>query len=41
MTPAPDTIVALATAPGRGGVGVVRLSGPAVPAVRYASALVE
>ncbi|WP_194863903.1 tRNA uridine-5-carboxymethylaminomethyl(34) synthesis GTPase MnmE [Alloalcanivorax profundimaris] len=25
---APDTIVAVATAPGRGGVGVVRLSGP-------------
>ena len=25
-----DTIVALATPPGRGGVGVVRLSGPAV-----------
>ncbi len=24
----PDTIVAIATAPGRGGVGVVRLSGP-------------
>jgi len=26
-----DTIVAIATAPGRGGVGVVRVSGPAVP----------
>jgi len=26
-----DTIVAIATAPGRGAVGVVRLSGPAVP----------
>ncbi|MFM7626719.1 MAG: tRNA uridine-5-carboxymethylaminomethyl(34) synthesis GTPase MnmE, partial [Gammaproteobacteria bacterium] len=28
-----DTIVAPATAPGRGGVGVVRLSGPGVPAI--------
>jgi tRNA modification GTPase len=36
MTPAPDTIVAVATAPGRGGVGVVRLSGPAVPALAEA-----
>jgi tRNA modification GTPase len=26
-----DTIAAIATAPGRGGVGIVRLSGPAVP----------
>lgn len=26
--PAPDTIVAVATPPGRGGVGIVRLSGP-------------
>ena len=28
QTSSPDTIVAIATAPGRGGVGVVRLSGP-------------
>src|SRR5436190_4590548 len=28
-----DTIVAIATPPGRGGIGVVRLSGPAAPAV--------
>ena len=28
-----DTIVAVATAPGRGGVGVVRLSGPLAPAI--------
>ena len=26
-----DTIVALATAPGRGGIGIIRLSGPGVP----------
>ncbi|WP_199610143.1 tRNA uridine-5-carboxymethylaminomethyl(34) synthesis GTPase MnmE [Flocculibacter collagenilyticus] len=46
----PDTIVAQATAPGRGGVGIVRVSGPAatlvaerilgkVPKVRYAEYL--
>jgi tRNA modification GTPase len=29
----PDTIVAIATAPGRGAVGVIRVSGPAAPAV--------
>jgi tRNA modification GTPase len=34
-----DTIVAIATPPGRGGLGVVRLSGP--DAVRVASALVD
>ncbi|MCB1788977.1 MAG: tRNA uridine-5-carboxymethylaminomethyl(34) synthesis GTPase MnmE [Gammaproteobacteria bacterium] len=28
-----DTIAAIATPPGRGGVGIVRLSGPAVPAI--------
>ena len=28
-----DTIVALATPPGRGGIGVVRISGPAAPHV--------
>src|SRR5258707_9446236 len=28
-----DTIVAAATAPGRGGVGVVRVSGPKVPEI--------
>ena len=31
-----DTIVAPATAPGRGGIGVVRLSGPGVPAIASA-----
>ena len=31
MTPEDDTIVALATPPGRGGVGIVRVSGPGVP----------
>src|SRR5688572_23938755 len=29
----PDTIVAAATAPGRGGVGVVRVSGPKTPEI--------
>lgn len=28
-----DTIVAAATPPGRGGIGIVRVSGPAVPAI--------
>ena len=28
-----DTIVAIATPPGRGGIGVVRLSGPAAAAI--------
>ncbi len=27
-TPRPDTIAAIATAPGRGGIGVIRVSGP-------------
>jgi len=31
-----DTIVAAATPPGRGGIGVVRVSGPAVPAIAEA-----
>jgi tRNA modification GTPase len=31
--PLPDTIVAAATPPGRGGIAIVRLSGPAVPAI--------
>ena len=31
-----DTIVAIATPPGRGGIGVVRLSGPAAPAIARA-----
>ncbi len=31
-----DTIVAVATAPGRAGIGIVRLSGPAVPALARA-----
>ncbi|MDH5822602.1 tRNA uridine-5-carboxymethylaminomethyl(34) synthesis GTPase MnmE [Luteimonas sp. RD2P54] len=31
-----DTIVAIATAPGAGGIGVVRLSGPAAPAIAEA-----
>ena len=35
MIPA-DTIVAAATAPGRGGIGVVRVSGPAVPQIAVA-----
>ena len=33
MTPTTDTIAAIATPPGRGGIGIVRVSGPAVPAV--------
>ena len=33
MTPATDTIAAIATPPGRGGIGVIRVSGPAVPAM--------
>jgi len=37
MSPARDTIVAIATAPGRGGIGIVRLSGP--DAVRMANSL--
>jgi len=36
MTPSPDTIAAVATAPGRGGIGVVRVSGSAVPAIAAA-----
>src|SRR3546814_7928396 len=40
-TPHTDTIVAIATAPGRGGVGVVRVSGPAATIIgeRIAGAL--
>ncbi len=33
MTDCTDTIAAVATPPGRGGVGIVRLSGPGVPAI--------
>ena len=33
---APDTIAAVATAAGRGGIGVVRVSGPGVPAIAQA-----
>ena len=33
MTPSPDTIAAVATPPGRGGVGVIRVSGALVPAI--------
>ncbi len=33
MTPAPDTIAAIATPAGRGGIGVIRVSGAAVPAI--------
>jgi tRNA modification GTPase len=33
MTRSPDTIAAIATPPGRGGVGVIRVSGATVPAV--------
>ncbi len=38
MNPFPDsdTIVAIATPPGRGGIGVIRLSGPAVPNIAQA-----
>jgi tRNA modification GTPase len=31
-----DTIAAIATAPGRGGIGVIRVSGPAVPTIAHA-----
>src|SRR6187551_3211848 len=31
-----DTIAAIATPPGAGGVGVLRVSGPAVPAIAFA-----
>jgi tRNA modification GTPase len=34
--PAPDTIAAIATPPGRGGIGIVRLSGAAVPRIARA-----
>jgi tRNA modification GTPase len=34
--PPRDTIAALATPPGRGGIGIVRVSGPAVPAIAVA-----
>lgn len=34
--PATDTIAAVATPPGRGGIGVVRVSGPAVPTITQA-----
>jgi len=33
MTALADTIAAIATPPGNGGVGIIRLSGPAVPAI--------
>ena len=36
MIPSPDTIAAIATPPGRGGVGVVRVSGAAVPGIATA-----
>ena len=36
MTPSSDTIAAIATPPGRGGIGVVRLSGAGVPAIAAA-----
>jgi tRNA modification GTPase len=39
MPVAPDTIVAISTPPGRGGIGIVRLSGPA--AVSVASQMVR
>ena len=38
MTAHVDTIAAIATAPGRGGIGVVRVSGPASPRDRQAHA---
>jgi tRNA modification GTPase len=34
--PAPDTIAAVATPAGRGGIGVIRVSGPLVPAIAKA-----
>jgi tRNA modification GTPase len=34
--PVPDTIAAIATPPGRSGIGVLRLSGPAVPEIARA-----
>ena len=36
MTVAPDTIVAAATPPGRGGIGIVRISGPATRGIATA-----
>jgi tRNA modification GTPase len=36
MTPSSDTIAAIATPAGRGGIGVVRVSGAAVPAIAQA-----
>ncbi len=33
MSPVPDTIAAISTAPGRGGIGIVRISGPACRAI--------
>src|SRR5512144_1246101 len=36
MTPSPDTIAAIATPAGRGGIGVVRISGGAVPEIALA-----
>ncbi|UCE76570.1 MAG: tRNA uridine-5-carboxymethylaminomethyl(34) synthesis GTPase MnmE, partial [Gammaproteobacteria bacterium] len=33
MTELTETIAAVATPPGRGGVGIVRVSGPGVPAI--------
>lgn len=33
VTPATDTIAAIATPPGQGGVGIVRVSGPQTPAI--------
>jgi tRNA modification GTPase len=34
--PSADTIAAVATAPGRAGIGIIRISGPAVPAIAQA-----
>lgn len=36
LNPHPDTIVAIATPPGRGGVGVIRISGEATPIIMKA-----
>jgi len=36
VSPSPDTIVASATPPGRGGIGIVRVSGPATRAIAAA-----
>lgn len=36
MSPGADTIAAVATGPGRGGIGIIRVSGPLVPSIAQA-----